>query len=340
MRIKIGCLNKDEIYAKSFADSFSVKYDYIFEIYLFNSIEEMSSKLRKFEIDILIADINLKNKLQKIKCPILYLDNESEFPNKIKRFSKAEDFCETINSLYLEKSGNKNKLNKSRTKFILCSGAFGGSGITTVSSSLSMFLSKQYKVLYLNLDPYENIDKYIDGEFDNNFEDIIFNLKSRTKNKPKAEFGQSKNMSSLQLSPPYSDAGAYLSLSPKDIADWIKSLIESNIYDYIILEIINTDIFNYIDLIRRAYRILIITNDQMNYFEKTDKFLAVFKDFEKTHSISVTDKLRLIYNKSDEKAGDLFKDVKVSGSIPTMEGSDNREIINLLATEKMFMDFI
>lgn len=66
----------------------------------------------------------------------------------------------------------------------------------------------------------------------------------------------------------------------------------------------------------------------------------MFKDFEKTHSISVTDKLRLIYNRSDEKAGDLFKDVKVSGSVPTMEGSDNREIINLLATEKMFMDFI
>lgn len=340
MRIKIGCLNKDEIYAKSFADSFSVKYDYIFELYLFNSIEDLYSKLRNFEIDILIADINLKNKLQKIKCPILFLDNESEFPNKIKRFSKAEDFCETINSLYIEKSGNKNKLNKSRTKFIICTGAFGGSGITTVSSSLSMFLSKQYKVLYLNLDPYENVGKFIEGEFDNNFEDIIFNLKSRTKNKPKTEFGKSKNMSSLQISPPYADSAAYLSLGTKDVEDWIKSLMESNVYDYIILEIINTDIFDYIDLIRRAYRILIITNDQINYFEKTDKFLAVFKNFEKTHSISLTEKLRLIYNRSDEKKNDFFKDIKVSGSVPTMKGSDNRQITNLIAAEKMFMDFI
>ncbi|MDO5014545.1 MAG: hypothetical protein Q4E28_01130 [Clostridia bacterium] len=340
MRIKVGCLDLDEIYARSFAESFSVKYDYIFEIYIFHNTENLIAELQKFDIDILIADSTLQNKIKKVNCPILFLDKEAMPPNKIKKFSKAEDFCEAINALYIEKSGNKQKLNKSQTKFILSTGAFGGAGMTTISSSLSLFLSKQYKVLYLNLNPYENVGNYIEGEFDSNFEDIIFNLKSRTKNKPKAKFGTSKKFNSLHLSPPYEDPSSYLSLTDKEVEDWIAFLTDGNEYDYIILEIGNREIFRFPGLMRRAYRILVITNDNANYFEKTEKFLSTFKQFEKTQSSRMTDKLRLIYNRSEDREESVAKEFKISGVMPEIDIKDEKQIIDHIAISKMFMDFI
>lgn len=349
MKIRIAILEKDLIYLKRFASSFTSKYSDKVEIYSFSDYDLAISNLESSKIDVFLACDSFNIDMERIpqRCAFGYLVELSDVDmlneqKAIFKFQKIDLIYREILNIFSEKESMISgfKTDKNGGKILMFTSVSGGTGTSTVAASCAIcFGALGKKVFYLNLEEFGSSDVFFSSEGQYCMSDVIYNLKSKKSSLPiKIESIIKQDNRHVDF---FSQPKTALDLLELDVADillLIDMLISVCGYEYIIIDMPLKIDKNYLDVYKVIDDFVIVGDGSEISNLKIINAYNALQIKEQEWGISLTKKMSVIYNKFDNKTSNVINisDFRNIGGITQYKQATSQQILSQISNMAMF----
>ncbi len=351
MKIRLGILTKDLLYASRLTAALTAKYSQDFEIYSFTKEDIALKEGQTHKIEIMLADetiISDENAFLK-HFYLVYLteSRDIEFIRQqpaVFKYQKTELIVKQLWNLYSEVIGNSKELYKNTNtncRILAFASPCGGCGSSSMAAAAAVhFARHNKKTMYLNLEKIGSSDVYFHGDGTQNFSDIIFALKGKKANlalKIEACLKQdSYGVSFFSQTPQILDM---YELNHEEEKNLIQSLAESDAFDVLILDLD----FDLHEQQRKIYALadaVVLTDDgsEVNN-QKLNRAWQSLNILEQSNKIPLTDKIFLLYNQF-KPGSTMPTDVplNVLGTVPYLQNT--QQMLEQLSAYEFFSSLL
>ena len=186
MRYQVMICGEDQAYINKLGHYLLTQSKYDFDITYLYTITDIAIQLKKASNHILILEETIYESISVcINIPIVLLtEGITNHPNEnhIFKYQPANNIAESIHNVFLEKKNSEIVLAKEKeTKLTICFSPCGGSGNTTIASTIAIIKNSQRrKVLYINLELFPIINNYHTTKEIYNLSDYLVHTQTRT----------------------------------------------------------------------------------------------------------------------------------------------------------------
>ncbi|MBE5927110.1 MAG: chromosome partitioning protein ParA [Lachnospiraceae bacterium] len=349
MKIKLAVLEKDVNYLKRIASVFESKYADNIQSFIFTDEKLAIEGLAENKIDVFMAnedfDINI-DELPK-RCGFAYICDTNDVVElkgckAIGKFQKVDLIYKAIISIYAEVAENTSGANykdDSKTKVILFTSPIGGVGTTTMAVACAKYLGRNSRVMYLNLDPMNEMSLYFEAEGNGDFGDVIFAIKSQNPNLSlKVESATRKDNSGVSYFETTKTALDMTELSSDEITQLINILRLSGSYEYIIVDRPFGIDINDMWIYELAGRIVMLSDGSEISNNKMIRAINALTILQDRKELNLLVKIMLTYNKFSSKTSKKLEssDIRNLGGVQKFEYATHQEIINAIKEMEFF----
>ena len=344
IKLKIGLLDSDKIYLERFTGIMERKFGNQIEMFSFTDPDGVISSVNENHINVLLAsgDCRLSEEKLSDSCMFAYLADSAEInsvngKNTIFRYQSADGIYRTLLSLYSEKMSNsvsyRSGAGHARVSLFIpeCEGA----GASTAAAAMAEYSAATgRKTLFLNLRQFRETEELFSAPGDSTFTDVIFALKSRKANMTlKLESIVKKSKSGVYFFGSCRSPLDSEELDRAELGTLIDELDSSCGYDSLVIV---SDFFiseKFSVLLDKADDVIIVSGDSRLSEQRLKQKQAAITGLEKRDLAGITDKLRVLFNKS---AKAIQLGIPVLGIIPDTGAGGEREIIRRITASGVF----
>lgn len=308
-KLQLIIVDSDSLFLKSFSEYImSSNLHTKFDIKLFSSGDSVKQYIAsKHSYDILLVrpDLYQEEMQQDEKSMIVYLDEsnvnkEGDFLS-VYKYQPLNKMLSSILSVYYENHSSFTGVARKgiKTKVLSFYSPVGGSGKTTVSVNMSRQLALMgNKVFYLNLELLNTTSLYFQSHEDLPSLQILYYLKARPDQLlAKVEaLKKFDDMSQVDYFDMPACPDEMMSIKKEEVKKLIQSLIETEQYDYILIDLDSAVHDRITAAIEESNQVIWLLNNDLQSFHKTSAILERMDDvFSENHSIS--EKVTFIMNR-------------------------------------------
>jgi len=282
------------------------------------------------------------------KCEFAYISEDSDVESirehrAVAKYQRVDLFYKEILNIYAENTtsiiGYKSGCNKV-TQIIAFTSASGGTGSSLLAAAFAKYVATSgKKVLYLNLEQLGCADDYFKGEGRLDFSDVIYAVKSKKANLGlKLESIVKQDSSGVYFYSSSNQALDLLELDEEDIRILVQELCNKGMYDYIVVDMDCSFDKRTRCIMEFSKKLVLVSDDMAVSNSKLKRLYDALNALESQNLLNVSDKLFLVYNKSD---GGNFRinevpDIKCLGSVQNFEGESVDDIVNQMLSVNWF----
>lgn len=347
IKIKLGIADSDRLYLERITDFISRKYRDQIEIYSFTEISQVIQSVRENRINVLIAsqDSQIDSDNLADFCMFAYLTDSGVIDTynghrTICRYQKIDVIYRQILGMYSEKLADKVRYRlsgKEKARMSLFMPCCEGSGATTAAAAFAEHLAHNgKKTLFLNLRQMRNTSGIFSSSGSGSFSDVIFAVKSRKANMTlKLESLVCQDLSGVYFYDVCRNPLDTTEITDNELRMLLDEITDNSGYDNIIAV---SDFFiseRLITLLEYAADVILVSGDgsisKKMFHQKTEAISSI----EKRKQISITDKLKIIFNRTGY-IKTFPVDIPVVGIQPEIEADAEKEIVRSFAASDMF----
>ncbi len=365
MKIRLGLLDNNQKYVSKILAYFNSRYSDDLEVYVFSNQEGFSQFIRNKQIDVLLANPELVT--PEVAFPksisVGYLAESADIETiygveAVCRYQKADLIYKEIVNLYAELDRKYTyKAGKQNTHMLALFGASGGVGTTTAAICCAEALAMAGKtVLYLNLEQNGVTDDYLYGEGTMTMTDVLYAVKSKyvetgdadAVKARKANLGLKFNSivrqdeSQVYFFEPFAVLLDAMSMKQDDILEIVRVLMESGIYEHIVL-----DLGSYLDgwrktLMNESERIFIVSSGTNISNSKLLRLINAIEIEDSQKDTRVLSKVNIFYNRFGSDSADAVcaQDIPVFARVQNFKGGSTDEIMREIASAGGFRELL
>ncbi|MDY4079317.1 MAG: AAA family ATPase [Clostridium sp.] len=251
-KINLIVVENDEMYLNAFKNYIINNYSGRFNIICYTDISILNENINKMKNkDVLLIDEELFeqiNDLSTIKT-VLILTNgnfeECEGYKTINKFQAISNICEEIINSFNSISREHKKIEKivkkgdAKTRIITVYSPVGGSGKTSVATTLSVCLAERnMKVLYLNFEDIQSTSTYFNENKLKSFSELIYYIKEENENFREKffEIVNVDNDTGVNFLESTDNILDIEDINQNDIKWFIEKILEFKYFDYVIID--------------------------------------------------------------------------------------------------------
>lgn len=349
MKIKLAILEKDVNYLKRIAGVFESKYSENIQSFIFTDEKLAMAGVVENKIDVFIANEDFDIDTDKLpkRCGFAYICDTNDIVElkgckAIGKFQKIDLIYKSIISIYAEVAENtsgSNYKDDSKTKVILFASPIGGVGTTTMAVACSKYLARNSRVMYLNLDPMNEMSLYFEAEGNGDFGDVIFAIKSQNPNLSlKVESATRKDNSGVSYFETTKTALDMTELNSDEIIQLINIIRLSGAYDYIIVDRPFSINIEEMWIYEVAGRIVMLSDGSEISNNKMIRAINALTIMQDRKELNLLVKILLTYNKFSNKTSKMLESSEIQnlGGVQKYEYATHREIIDAIKEMQFF----
>lgn len=344
MNIKLALIESDKLYSSRFLDAMNTFYPQT-EVRVFSSYEKAAGALQAKPCDVAFISEDIcmahRDSLDSLGCRtyMILVDNKGvgsvDGITAVCKYRRVDELHSSMVHHYSEVANIVIDLGKDmgKTKLITFTSAAGGQGCSSAAAAYTGFIGAGKKALYLDLDPLGLPETLFRGEGMYTMTDCITALIDKKQNLAV----QLNNFAVM------SESGTYYYQSAKNALDWsdltekerislVESVVGSDIYDYVIVDVpFGWDSLN--DwLNEHSDRIMIVCGGDSISAAKTERLIEALLTRDKVNGRD-GGRLSVVYNRTDENSIRIKNaQITVSADLSRVSRCRNtQELVKLLS---------
>lgn len=352
MKISLAIFSKDEEYSRRLVKYLDDKYSQNGVLLSrFTEKDSFLSFLKNSRVDILLADIALREELADIReqfsFQIAYLTESPAFLGEeeyqISKYQPGKAIYKEIERICAKNNISISPAERGDTAFIFTFlSVGGGSGATTVAVAAAEYLARKHKTLYLTLSPFETNFGYLDSADNGSFDEVIaalYNNRMNLEGMLKANVCEADSGVSFYRTT--ENPLDMASLEREKISTLISSLQNMGMFEYIILDF-SLDLSperedRFLEVMQKSNRIVIVSDGTPMSKDRFERVYSYFQYLDREKRTDLISKLAILYNKFRTKENIRGiridkKDIQDFGIFPFYQDMPAREIINDMRT--------
>ncbi|MGN0593672.1 MAG: AAA family ATPase [Hominimerdicola sp.] len=333
MKIKVAIVEKDELYLNRIVSSFNDFYANDVELFTFSDAELALNVLSGKLIDVFLIgecfvdtivpqDIPFQAKMIAYFVETRDIETINIF-SAICKYQKVDLIYKSIIDLLANNDSycyaDASSLD-SKTKVFAITSAVGGVGVSTLTAGFAFNLAKSgKKVMYLSLEDFSSADLFFSDEGDTSFSDVIYAILSRKSNLAvKLKTCAKTDSLGVNFFSPCKCVLEMSELNDEGVQTLIASLIASNEYDYILIDIPLRFNRSTEYIFKICNSLLCITDGTFMTNRKTVEAFEGMKILDSKKNTHYAEKFSLIYNKYLDSCSNIInkQDFQVKGAVP------------------------
>ena len=295
----LAICDKNEEYVTKLMNYILEKRTMPLEVHSFTDIECLRKFIKGGGADILLVDEEiLDEEIEAIaKKELLVLSENGGVSDKnghkiICKYQSLENIMREVMDYYSEKASPVLRMqNQSPTELIAFYSPVKRCGTTTLALAMGQALSRDKKVLYLNLEEYSGFHQLLGENYMMNLSDLLFYIGQKKTNFPCKLAGMVQTRGKLDFIPPV--------ISPLDIknvdrATWQKffgELMDCG-YDAVIVDFASLAEEN-IEILRNCRRIFVPVLEDEASMAKLEQFEAILRIFDSEEILDRMEKIKI-----------------------------------------------
>ncbi len=288
-----------------------------------------------------IYKVNLereKIRLEQERLEKLRLERERQERERREREERERLRREKEEQERLERERLEEERRKNANKIIVFMSPHGGTGASATAAACSVrFAGQDKKILYLNLERIGCTSSFFhsrSGSMD--LSGVIYAVKSRsTHEKQRIKKCLQQDESGVYFYAQPKSALDMVAMKPEDIVELLERIKETELYDYIIIDMDFIPEAEYLEVYDKSKKIIFISDGTEIANEKTMRAHDVLAALEISRKVRVSHRVSVVYNKFVEDSGQKLDSVSPMPeicSLPICGTSSPNEVIKLLAT--------
>ena len=347
LKIKFGIADPDKIYLERLGRLFCRKYNNQIEVYSFSESSQIEEAVRSNRINVLAVSPAMDIDRGKIAdfCMFSYLVDEKNISGYndqkvICKYQKADNIYRQILALYSEKLADKVRYRSSehgRSKVTLFISGYERAGSATLAASFATHLSEcGRKTLYLNLKQFGGCEKIFTSSGDGTFTDAIFAAKSKKANMTlRLESIVRQNSSGVFFYESCQNSLDYMEMTSDELRSILDTLAENFGYDDIVIV---SDFYlsdKLMLLLEYSDEIVLVSDSRSISEPQMIKRKETIKNIEKRKNISITEKMKIILNKT-KYLSSIRSEIPVIATQTILESAGEADLVSRLAGAGIF----
>ena len=347
LKLKLGIADSDKVYLDRLTRLLSRKYKNQVETYSFSDGKSISESIRSNRINVLAASPNIEIDQSKIAdfCMFAYLvdvKSIAEYKNQkaICKYQKVDQIYKQVLGLYSEKLADKVRYKNSgveKSSISLFVSGYERAGATTMAAAYATRLAGLgKKTLFLNLKQFGSSEKIFSAPGEYTFTDAIFAVKSKKAN----------ITLKLESIVKQSNSGVFFYDSCKNVLDYtevkadeLRMLLDEirSSFGYEHIVIVSDFYFSdkTIFLMEYADEIILVSDSNTISGPQMIKRKEAIINIEKRKSISITDKMRIILNKT-KYLNTIRSEIPVIATQAELKTAGQAELVKELSESGIF----
>lgn len=344
MKLKIGLVDTDTVYAERFLRSVQPYYSNEIELHVYTNAEEAYKGIKKVYPDVFLVaeEVPFDTNVLPEDIALLILtpkDNVMEIngiPAISKYHQKISDIYHEILSAYAEVSAQGNEKKKRQNGVItLFVSAQGGSGTSSVSAAYAIKNADNgKKVFYLDLDLFGDVSLYFSGDGKKSFTDVINALKKEVNLEAKIQSSLKKDDSGVSFFDTCRNAYDMIEFRDSELEKLMDKILEQP-FEHIVLGY-SGDFNDRLTLLMTKYadQIIYVNDGSRIGNRKFQRFCEAVTVIEQKREKHILNKMKLLYNGFSSKTGEQLEETAVPliGGIHRIIMADNRSLALQIAS--------
>ena len=352
MKIRLGILEKDQLYKTRLINYFNANYADKLEIFSFSTLDSLLQYVAGKSLDVLLADeVSVPDaKVIPKNLAFAYWSEAANIDSirdvrAVCKYQKAELIYKEILGLFaeLDTSVTAYKLDGSSGAVITFVGTGGGVGATTAAVGCAMRIARMgKKVLFLDLTELGDTSLYFSGEGIFTLSDVLYSIKSKHANLfLKMESMVKKDASGVFF---YDSCKVPLDIrdtKPEEIERLIKASTESKAYDYLILDVDSAMTSRQKTVFEQSSFIILVGNGTPSSNVKMERMVEAIR-LEGDQEGRILRKLMILYNgfHTGAQKAKLQEDIPELGGINAYKNGTCHQIAEEIAGKTVFNCFL
>ena len=347
IKIKLGIVDSDRLYLERLTELIGKKYRNQIEIYSFTEPSSVLQAVRENRINVLAVSQDTEIKTENLAefCMFAYLTDSAVIDTykghrTICRYQRADVIYKQILGLYSEKLADKVRYRMSgikKSRISLFCSVCEGDGATTAAAAFAEHLAQHgKKTLFLSLKQFGDTGKIFSAEGEGSFTDIIFALKSRKANITlKLESAVKQSRSGVYFYDQCRNPLDCTEIKDSELRTLIDEMSSNFGYSNIVIV---SDFFisdKLVTLLEYASDVIYVSGDSGLSRERFEQKSEVIGSIEKRRNINISDKMKIIFNKSGY-IKTFPVDIPVVGIQPELDIHEERDIVRSFSSSEMF----
>lgn len=281
----VAVYDQDKSYIESFLEFITSHNTTFFTFQMFTKEDALLKYAEGNNISVLlVSDKNCNEKISKLHAELFILLEEDEQQTKeyegIRKFQSAEKVLQQIKQHYLENRKESLVTNVHKKSNLIGIYTPGKDMLQTpFSILLGQELSKNNKVLYINLQNFSGLHILLGREFPNDFSDLLYYLKGNKERLEEKINIMIQSVNGLDFIPPAFSYFDLITLTPSEWREIIQLVEEKTDYDYIIFEL-GDGIQGLFEILSACEKIYSIMEDNGFSLAKTEHYKELLQKTE------------------------------------------------------------
>ncbi|QSX04845.1 hypothetical protein JYG23_09025 [Sedimentibacter sp. zth1] len=353
MKIRIAMIDSDKVYANRFFECMNNNFSDKVEIHIFSNEESFKNNEKNKEYEVLLLQEHMLENLEDINKDVVFinlvdtLSKKEAGQNQIYKYQKISLIYKEILNYYSEKYTiiKTNLTNNIATRVITFMSCDSSSGTSTLASSFSIKLSKNFKVLYLDLQSFPTVKCFFEAEGKFNLSDIIYAIKSNNVDiSTRIESTVKRDKSDVYFISSCKNSLERNEVTKENIEILINNVLKYINYDYIVIDIdyqINPTCNYLLDISDNIIFSKIPTEQCNTKFSSIVNSINLIQNINDKNYMS---KCCIIYNKINDKntfkdemanAKDM-KELTILGYLEEYKNISSKKLAELLSNNPIF----
>lgn len=285
--------DSDEAYARNFANYVNMQKSFPFEVRYFSKSEDLVRYTDSNDIDIIMASENVIADVNEECCRILIRISNDKVGNVISdgaiyKYQSCEQIIKDILMLVAE-SPEINKLTNRKNEMVIIGNysPVKNAGQTQLAIAIGQLLSRDFRVLYINLEGNSGLEELLGTYFSVDLSDLMYDIQNGNKDVSATIGSCVHNRGGLDIFPIMRD---FRDLSGMKFDDWkqlLRKLETDTNYDYILLDI--SDTVNEIpELLSVCNKVLMVKREDIISQAKIKHFTDIMEEEYKENIMNKT----------------------------------------------------
>ncbi len=342
MKIRVAICLEDTLYAEKISSFFTTHHGDSVEIYSFSEQERLFKYLETHVMDVLLTDEAFDDRAV-AEWPEMLLfkftggsvtarDNDSTI--YISKYQRASTIYQEILHYSAKRSEFSVRKGVNKTITISFASVSGGAGSTTIATAFAIYLARQgRKVLFLNMDEFEDTSVFLGEGGKYSFEEIILSLKTKNRNLPmRLQSAVSRTDDEVFFYSSCPNPVDFSQLSAGESKELLGSISTMD-YQYVVIDF-HLGINDRTKAIMNASdKIVLVSDGTEQTKQRFGRIMKALRSIDGMDRTRNTDKLAIFNNKIEKGKGiDISSDsVPNIGSIASINLSSPKEIAQYIA---------
>ena len=328
MKIKLGILDSDTVYLDRISSAINARYPDRIELYSFTdkNLAVESAASEKIDVFLVNEEFDIDRSGVSQRCGFAYITGNSDAVSirgerSIAKFQRLDLFYNQILDIYSERCDTDNIVQRkcnTGTRLNTFISAAGGVGNSAMAAAFARFAAaNDKKVLYINLELFGDAGVFFDGVGYSDFSDAIYAVKSRKINLcEKLESMVRKDSCGVYFYKSVKTPADLPELSCEDMELLVKTICESGIYDYIVIDLYPSMDDGCRYLLNQSSKIIMTVDSSEISAAKTERACKYFWVMDEQNILDVSGKLFVIKNKSQDYKSYNISQAEYIGAVP------------------------